>query len=179
MENQPVVLLSRITPETFRAFALFDAFRRQKRWRGPLLFAAIFSAFAIVCFTLGRDLAQSGLIGGVLLAVGLGLPLFYILNFLYSVEAQSKKLRLEKKRPVYTVRLDGSGMSVEQNGQKAAWPWEELTAVYRLNQCVCLYPTARNAFLLPDEEDSHREVERAWELVRAHMGGEKIFDLRK
>ena len=71
MENQPVILLSRITPETFRAFALFDAFQRQKRWRGPALFALIFSAFAAVCFTLGRDLPQSGLLGGVLLAVGL------------------------------------------------------------------------------------------------------------
>lgn len=179
MENQAVVLLSRITPETFRAFALFDAFRRQKRWRGPALFAAIFSTFALVCFTLGRNLSQSGLIGGVLLVVGLGLPLFYILNFLYSVEAQSRKLRLEQKRPAYTVRLDGSGMSVEQNGQKASWPWEELTAVYRLEQCVCLYPTVRNAFLLPDGEDSHREVERAWALICANMEKEKIVDLRK
>ena len=179
MENQAVTLLSRIDPETFRAFALFDAFRRQKRWRGPALFAAIFSAFAIVCFTLGRDLPQSGLLGGVLLAVGLGLPLFYVMYFLHSVETQAKKLRLAQKRPAYTVRLDETGLSVEQSGQKAAWPWEELTAVYRLEQCVCLYPTARNAFLLPDGEDSHREVERAWELVRAHMSGEKIFDLRK
>lgn len=179
MENQTVILLSRITPDTFRAFALFDAFRRQKRWRGPALFAAIFSAFAIVCLTLGRDLPQSGLIGGVLLVVGWGLPVFYFLYFLHSVEAQSKKLRLAQHRPAYTVKLDSSGMNVEQNGQKAAWPWEELTAVYRLDQCVCLYPTVRNAFLLPDEADSHRDVERAWELIRAHLGEEKIFDLRK
>lgn len=179
MENQSVILLSRIAPETFRAFALFDAFRRQKRWRAPLLFAAIFSAFALVCFTLGRGLPQSELMGGVLLAVGLGLPLFYVMYFLYSVEAQSRKLRLDQKRPVYTVRLDGTGLSVEQNGQKASWPWEELAFAYRLDQCVCLYPTVRNAFLLPDGEDSRREVERAWELVRLHMSGEKIFDLRK
>lgn len=179
MENQPIILLSRVSPEVFHDFALFDAFRRQKRWRGPALFAAIFSAFAIVCFTLGRDLPQSGLIGGVLLVVGWGLPLFYVLNFLHSVDAQSKRLRLEQRRPAYTVRLDEAGIKVEQNGQKAAWPWEELTAVYRLEQCVCLYPTARNAFLLPDEENSHRDVERAWELIRAHLGQEKIIDLRK
>lgn len=179
MENQAVILLSRVSPEVFREFAMFDAFRRQKRWRGPALFAAIFSAFAILCLTLGRDRPQSGLIGGVLLVVGWGLPLFYVLHFLHSVEAQSKKLRLAQRRPAYTVRLDNAGMSVEQNGQKASWAWDELTAVYRLDGCVCLYPTQRNAFLLPDEADSHREVERAWTLIQACLGKEKIFDLRK
>lgn len=179
MENQAVILLSRITPETFRAFALFDAFRRQKRWRGPALFAAIFSAFAIVCFTLGRDLPQSGLLGGVLLVVGWGLPVFYVLYFFHSVNDQAKRLRLAQRRPAYTVKLDEAGLKVEQNGQKADWPWEELTAVYRLDECVCLYPTPRNAFLLPDEENSHRDVERAWELIRAHLEQEKIVDLRK
>ncbi len=178
MENQPVILLSRITPETFRAFALFDAFQRQKRWRGPALFALIFSAFAAVCFTLGRDLPQSGLLGGVLLAVGLGLPLFYIMYFLHSVEAQTKKLRLAQKRPAYTVRLDETGLSVEQNGEKASWAWAALTAAYRLPQCVCLYPTPRNAFLLPEEADTRREVERSWELILTHLEEGKVFDLR-
>ena len=158
MENQPVILLSRITPETFRAFALFDAFQRQKRWRGPALFALIFSAFAAVCFTLGRDLPQSGLLGGVLLAVGLGLPLFYIMYFLHSV--------------------DETGLSVEQNGEKASWAWAALTAAYRLPQCVCLYPTPRNAFLLPEEADTRREVERSWELILTHLEEGKVFDLR-
>lgn len=179
MENQTVILLNRISPEVFRAFALFDAFQRQKRARAPLLFAAIFSAFATVCLTLGRERPQSGLIGGVLLAVGLGLPLFYVMNFLFSVEAQSKKLHLEQMRPVYTVKLDGTGMSVEQNGEKAFWPWEELTCAYRLSQCVCLYPLPQRAFLLPDDESTHREVDRAWAMALAHLGGEKTFDLRK
>lgn len=179
MENQSFIFLSRVSPEVFRSFALFDAFRRQKRWRGPALFAAIFSAFALVCLILGRNLPQSGLIGGVLLVVGWGLPLFYILNFLHSVDAQAKRLRLEQLRPVYTVRLNETGLDVEQNGQKAAWTWEELTAVYRLEQCICLYPTPQHAFLVPEEEKNHREVDHAWELIRAHLGEEKIFDLRK
>lgn len=179
MENQTVILLNRISPEVFRAFALFDAFQRQKRWRAPLLFAAIFSAFAAVCLTLGRELPQSGLIGGVLLAVGLGLPLFYVMYFLFSVESQSKKLHLEQMRPVYTVKLDEKGLSVEQNGEKAFWPWEELSYAYRLSQCVCLYPLPQRAFLLPDGEDTHREVDRAWAMALAHLGGEKTFDFRK
>ena len=146
MENQPVILLSRITPETFRAFALFDAFQRQKRWRGPALFALIFSAFAAVCFTLGRDLPQSGLLGGVLLAVGLGLPLFYIMYFLHSVEAQTKKLRLAQKRPAYTVRLDETGLSVEQNGEKASWAWAALTAT--VSALGSAHPTSSAAHMI-------------------------------
>lgn len=67
MEPAPVLIPCRVSPEDFREFALFDAFRRQKRWKSPLLFAVIFAAFAAVCFTAGRNVRGSGL-----LAVGLG-----------------------------------------------------------------------------------------------------------
>ncbi len=178
MESRSVLIPCRISPEVFRSFAVFETFRRQKRWRSPALFAAIFTAFALVCFTLGRSLPQSGLLGGVLLVVGLGLPLFYVLNFLSSVKAQIKALRLDGERIVYTVRLDETGMSAENAKEKSSFPWGDMAFAYRLGLCVVLYPSPRQAFLLPDEK-GERELERAWELIRSSLPAEKVFDLRK
>ena len=74
MKSGPVWLDARITPEVFREFAFFDTFRRQKRWKGPALFALIMGGFAGVCFALRGSREQAALIGAVLLVVGLGLP---------------------------------------------------------------------------------------------------------
>lgn len=52
MEQKDIRVQSNIDPKNFRRFALFDTFCRRKRWRGPLLFAAILSAFAAVCFAM-------------------------------------------------------------------------------------------------------------------------------
>lgn len=178
MENRSVLIPCRISPEVFRSFAVFEAFRRQKRWRSPALFAAIFSAFALVCFTLGRDRPQSGLIGGVLLVVGLGLPLFYVVNFLSSVKAQTRQLHLDGERIVYTVKLDGSGMTVENGQEKNSFSWDGMAFAYRLPLCLALYPTPRQAFILPDEK-GERDMERAWAMVKANLPAEKVFDLRR
>ena len=78
MKSGPLTLEARVTPEVFREFAFFDTFRRQKRWRGPALFALMMGGFAAVCFALRESREQAVLIGTVLLVVGLGLPAAYI-----------------------------------------------------------------------------------------------------
>ena len=70
MKSGPLTLEARVTPEVFREFAFFDTFRRQKRWRGPALFALIMGGFAAVCFALRESREQAVLIGTVLLVVG-------------------------------------------------------------------------------------------------------------
>ena len=52
---------------TFRRFALFDAFKREGRWRRPVLFACIMLAFSCVCLVGG-----SVLLASVFSIIGLG-----------------------------------------------------------------------------------------------------------
>lgn len=177
MENSSVTILCRITPEVFRAFAMFDTFRRQKRWRSPAIFAAILVASAALCYSFIGRAEQAALLGTVLLAVGLGLPLAYFISFSRSISEQSKKLGLAGGKAAYTVRLDEKGMRAENGPETVCRAWEEMAFAYRLPQCVCLYPTPRQAFLLPDTEGD-RETERAWKLITACLPAEKVFDLR-
>lgn len=135
---------------TFRRFAAFDTFRRQRRWRSPAAFLTIMTAFSVFLF-FQTDKPQSALIGGVLLAVGLGLPLVYFVSFLISLRENVIKHCLPKL--VYTLTLtDGDVhiLSNINNGEELTLHWNQLFAAYRVKGAVYLYVLPTRAFLLPD-----------------------------
>ncbi|MCR5842738.1 MAG: hypothetical protein K6G66_02145, partial [Oscillospiraceae bacterium] len=95
----------KIDRKTFRRFAMFDTFYVKKRWRSPALFALILSAFAAVCFMGRRTHEQAVLLGGVLLGVGLVLPLVWVGMYALSVSRQAKRMGLSADRTQYCVTL--------------------------------------------------------------------------
>ena len=70
-----VTVACKIDRKTFTRFAVYDTLVRKKGWRNPALFALIMSAFAIVCFMGRKTHAQAALLGGVLLGIGIVLPI--------------------------------------------------------------------------------------------------------
>lgn len=176
MIDKPVTLQAFIDARTFSAFAWFDLLSVQKRWRRPALFAAFFTALAAVAFSRAAQVEHAALLGGVLLAVGLGLPLVYFGGFFLSVRRQGA--RYTGKDAAYAVTLDADGVSVAKGKQSVSYPWERLVSVHRLSRCVCIYAEARRAFLLPSADNS-RAVQAAWELIRAKLDPARVFDHRK
>ncbi len=159
--------------KTFRRFARFDMLKLRKKWRKPLVFAAILVAFAAVALWSRKE--QSGLIAAVLLAVGLGLPLVYFGSFLSQLNMQVLKYRLRPPKKVYAVALGESGIRVENLQKKEAplvMEWEKIPQAFRARECIYLYVTPAKAFLLP-EGQGNEEAERIWEYLKAHMGPEK------
>ena len=132
---------ARITPEVFQEFAWFDLLRHQKRLRAPLLFTLVMAAFAGVCFLAAGRVRGAGLLGGVLLGVGLVLPLCWLLSFHLSVRGEAKKLKLAQAPVAYTLRLTAHGLEVSNEKENAQFPWEQLHRVCRLRRSVCLYVT--------------------------------------
>lgn len=175
MEQTALVIRSRITPEVFREFALFDTMYRQKRYRRPVLFAAILAVFACVCFTQQGRNGQAVLLGAVLLAVGLGLPAAYILFFLYSVHKKSKQLDLKNAPEAYTVKLSPELVVVTAGRERAEYTWKDILYVYRIRHSTCLYVGANRAYLLPISDQ--REEDRLWALISQRV--EKWKDLRR
>lgn len=175
MEEKILLIQSRITPEVFREFALFDTMYRQKRYRGPVLFAAILTAFACICFTQQSRNDQAVLLGAVLLAVGLGLPTAYILFFLHSVHQKSKQLDLKNAPVAYTVKLSPELVVVTAGKERAEYTWKDILYVYRIQHSTCLYVGANRAYLLPLSDQ--REEDRRWALISQRV--EKRKDLRR
>ena len=165
-----------ITPEIFREFAVFDTMRRQKRWRGPALFAAMMTAFACVCFAQRGRHEQAVLIGGVLLAVGLGLPAAYFISFFLSVGKRAKQLKPDGANVAYTVTLSPESAAVTDGKQRAEYAWKDIVFAYRIRKSTCLYVAANRAYLLPAGD---RHDEECWALITRQVPPERRKDLRK
>ena len=178
LEERGMRIESKMTPRVFREFALFDTFRRQKRHRKPLLFSVILLAFAAVCFTQVGRVDSAGLLGGVLAAVGLGLPVVYIFSYLASVRRTCKRLEELGCPVVYEVRLLPSCVRVNLDGKEKDYPWKKLHFAYRLQRCVCVYINENQAYLLPNTGDAGHET-KLWKLICSHLPEEKYKDLRK
>ena len=177
MKDKVISVQAKITPEVFREFALFDTMYRQKRYRSPLLFAVILAIFACICFSQQGRHEQAVLLGGVLLTVGIGLPLAYILIFLSSVNTKAKQLKLDSTPAAYTVSLSPELVVVTAGGQRAEYVWKDIAYAYRIKQSTCLYVGPNRAYLLPIASQQE-EVER-WSLISGQLSPESRKDLRK
>jgi hypothetical protein len=182
--NEPIYLHTihipvRIDAATFRRFALFDTFTRGKRWRGPAVFATILSVSACVCFALH---ARRGavLLGAVLLAVGLGLPVAWLASYLLSLRAQAKRMHLSTPQHAYTLLVRDGGIEITsvQGKGKTTLAWGQVYAVYRRRDCTYLYADASHAYLLPHSQIEGGEA-GLWALLQAHLPAEKCLDARR
>lgn len=181
MQKETITIPVKIDAKAFRRFAAFDTLYRQKRLKLPLIFAAIMLAFSVVCFMLNNGSNQAYLLGGVLLAVGLGLPAVYFGVYFHSVSQQAKQLKLQTPQLVYTLELSGAKdgvkiVSAKQEGGEVRRRWDSLYGVYRTKDSMYLYVTERQAFLLPNGQ-ADASPEELWEFFKEHLPDDKLHGL--
>ena len=141
----------RINAPIFRRFALFDTFRLKRRWISPAVFSVILVFFSFVCMVSGKE--QAHLIGTLLQFIGLGLPLCYVLHFLFQVHDQCRRLSLKNLRPAYTLNFCPQELRIIND--MAAEPevklsYASLHGVWRANGAYYIYAAPSRAFILPD-----------------------------
>lgn len=168
---------AKITPEAFREYTYFDALTRRKRYKGPLLFSLILAVSAGICFTQVGRRESAALLGGVLLAVGLGLPAVYFASFFSSVRRSAKLLAQKKIPAAYTVILTSAGIAIPAGGKTLTYGWDSIFYVYRIRHSTCVYVEADRAYMLPRQDPETEE--RLWALIGQALPGEKCFDRRK
>jgi hypothetical protein len=163
---------------TFRHFAVFDTFRRQKRWQLPIWFAVILAGISVILF-FQTDRPQSGLLGGVFLAVGLGFPAVYFISFFSTLRENIIKYCLP--RQVYTVQLRDKDVhiaSMINQNEELTLPWDTLHMAYRVKSAVYLYVLRGRAFLLPDGQADVPDDE-LWAFLQEKMPKGRCRNLRK
>ena len=171
----PVIL----TEETFRRFTMFDLFRRRKVWRDPAIWAAILCTSAAVCFIMGH-VRGAKLLGGVLLLVGLGLPMSYFATFASSMKQQILAQGLKRPKHVYTLVLSekAKGIAVSNETEHAEYEWKKVHHVYRDLLATYIFITPARGFILPHTCIEEGE-EALWDLLRKKIPEERRTDLRK
>ena len=164
----------RLDAKIFRRFALFDTFIRQRRWKAPALFMAIFLAFSTVALLSGK--AQSVMIGMLLFGIGVFLPFAYLLSFLLQVHDQSKRLGLKTPRPVYTLNLNETELRVindMKSEEELRVPFAQLDGAYRRADAYYLYVTPSRAFILPHAQNSLSPAQM-WDFLAARLPDGKL-----
>lgn len=161
-KNRPVTVASKIDADIFTRFAIYDTFVRQKRWRRPLVFCIIMLVFSAVCFFLKDRFGQSSLLSLVLLSVGLVVPVVYVLMFILSAREQAAKLHLSPAAAQYYVELDDAGIRVHNEREKTEFKWKQIYCAVLRRDCIYLYVTPGNAYLLPYCD----EAVEAWKLIQ-------------
>ena len=175
-KKERIIIRVRLDEKTFREFAIFDQLIRRRGWVKPAAFLGAFTFLAVIAFLSGRE--ESGLLGGVLLLAGIGLPAVYFGTFFRQVHEQAVKQKLKLSREVYTVTLEQEGFSVENKQKKDEhlylfWREEGLMA-YRRRRCVYLYAGQSKAFLLPDNQ-AEVSGDEVWRFLEEHLGSRAVF----
>lgn len=148
----PITVHVRINARIFRRFALFDTFRLHRRWKSPALFALILLSFSLIAFLAGSG-GQAQLIGTLLLVIGLGLPLAYVLHFLLQVRDQCRRLGLRQLRPAYTLNMSEDRLRIINDMKQepeAAAAWASIHGVWRAKNAFYIYVHPSRAFIVPD-----------------------------
>lgn len=175
--RKELTIEAKITPEAFREFTCFDVLTRRKRYKGPLVFFLILAVSAAVCFTQAGRRDSAALLGGVLLTVGLGLPVVYFASFLSFVRRNAKLLAQKKIPAAYTVTLSSAGLAIPAREKTLTYAWDAVFYVYRLQHSTNVYVEADRAYMLPRQDPETEE--RLWALVCEALPAEKRFDRRK
>lgn len=165
--------------ETFRTFTKFDILSRRRLWKSPVIFCAIMCTAAAICFLM-HSVDGAVLLGAVLAAIGLGMPVVYFTTFFSSLKKQVKAQKLAPPRLVYsfdlTEKSDGIGIS---NGKESvSYRWQDAYHAYRNNGCLYLFMTADRAFLIPAFKQEET-TDRLWSMLKKMLGKDKCTDLRK
>ncbi len=169
---------AKIDADTFKKFAYFDAFRLKKHYRTPLLFTALMTIFAVACFLLA-DKPQARMLGGVLLAIGLILPLVYFGMFAASLRTQTKTMKRNGPQNAYTLTLteEEDGVSISKGEEHVKLKWRQVYGAYRVKGCIYLYAHPTKAFLLPSGQASVSD-DRLFEFLRRMLGEKRSQDCR-
>lgn len=178
-----ITISSRIDAKTFEKFAIFDTLIRKKGYRSPAIFTGIMLFFACICFSQSGKAQQASLLGFVLLGIGILLPAVYFGNYFYSLKQQAKKLHLSTPKHVYTLTMTDAedGLTVVTptgEGGTLRLKWANLFHAYRAEDCIYLFASPVQAFLLPNNQ-GNVEWDQLWSFLEKKMGGEKLTDRRK
>ncbi len=167
-----VTVPCKIDRKTFLRFAVYDSLVRKMGWRNPVLFALIMSAFAAVCFFVRKTHAQAALLGGVLLGVGLVLPVVWFGMFFSSVSRQATRSGLSPDKAQYYVTLSEEKIYVSKGKETADFSWQDAYLARRVKGCIYLYVSPTRAFLLTESAESAQ----AWAIITASLDGSKVQD---
>lgn len=170
MPASKITIRVKMDGPTFRRFAMYDTFKKNKRWKSPAIFASIMGAAAIVCFIMNH-VDGAVMLGTVLAVIALGMPAVYVGSYLSSVSSSIRAQKLP--RYVYEVVLsdteDGVYIrSLNVKNEHMTLKWKQMHTAHRAKDCIYLYALPNKAFLLPNGQ-ADASTDEVWAMIERNM----------
>lgn len=173
---KPIEIHVRLDATAFRRYCAFDTFRRQRRWFPPVMINMLLITLALAGLLNLIPMGESA--AGVLMGLGIAVPLVVFGLYAIQIEAQIASQKLKEAPEVYALRFTDDGVRVT-NGQKEEAPvelgWGQLWAAFRRRDGVYLYATPARAFILPNGQANVAD-DAVWKCLVKNMGEEKCFE---
>lgn len=169
----------RLDARTFRRFCAFDTFRRQRRWYFPVMAAMVLITVSTAGLFGVLPLSESA--SGVLMGLGLAVPMLIFGLYLIQIEAQIARQHLKEAPAVYSLRLSADGARVTNDQKKEPpvdLPWDGFWGAFRRADCVYLYVNPQRAFILPDGQASAPPAE-VWRFLKKCLGEGKCVEKQR
>ena len=176
--NSNISIRVRLDAKQYRQFCSFDNFRRQRRWFVPLLVSLILFTFAAAYLFLAKG--SSGTVAGLLVGLGLAVPMFTFGIYLIQIESQIAAMQLKNTPEIYTLSFSDAGVlafGAQQAKSSVNLPWDSFYAAYRRKDCIYLYFNEARAFILPDGQASV-SGDQLYEYLEKHLPGGRCFVVR-
>lgn len=168
----------RLDAAAFRRYCAFDTFRRQRRWYAPVLIAMVLITAALA--GLLKLVPMSEGTAGVLMGLGIAIPMVIFGLYAIQIEAQIAGQHLKDAPAVYSLSLSADGVRIT-NDQKKEPPvelaWHQLWAAFRRKDCVYLYASPERALILPDGQGSV-SGEEVWRYICKNMDAKRCIEVR-
>ena len=170
MSRSKITVRVKMDGKTFRRFAMYDTFVKNKRWHSPAIFGAIMCTAAVICYIMNH-VDGAVMLGTVLMVLGLGMPAVYVGSFLSSISSSIRAQKLP--RLVYEVELsdreDGVFIrSLNVKNEHMTLKWAQMHTAHRDKGCIYLYALPTKAFLLPDGQ-ADASPDEVWEMLVRNM----------
>lgn len=165
---------TQIDRKVFTDFSNFNAFRLHYRGLGLAGFPVLMIALAILNYATG-----SKLFFWLFSLTGILLPLFYLLFYRVSLSKQIIANHLEQPRHAYSVQLDKTGVTVQNDAEHVVYRWDQVYRVYLREHYVYLYITKARAFLLPYTDIAEgADAQALISSIRQNLEPIRLFDQR-
>ena len=166
----------RLDAKQFRSYCAFDTFRIRRRHLPALIVTAILLTLGVADLLFVKG--SSGTVAGLLIGLGLAVPMVITGLYLIQIETQVSRQGLSASPEVYALRLNPDSVTVSglhRSAGSISLTWYQLWAAYRVRGAVYLYASETRAFILPDGQANVSD-EQLWAFLCTHLGSSKCFD---
>lgn len=167
----------------FKNFAIFDMAYKHKRWKFPVIAAAIFFIAASFMFAIQDTVENAFLVGTIFVIVALGIGAGYFRNFFRSIPKEAEKMQIHPPRHVYSINLVKDSQNIlfylpKDKKPSEQFSWKSINSAYRTSKAIYIYVTPERALLIPGTTKD-LDLDEVWSFLGKKLPDEKLHLVNK